>query len=219
MIEIKYTKKNHGAIIQACAKALKNGKAVAYPTDTSYGLAVDATNVQAVKKLYKIKERGFKQPVHIVVPSLTYARKAAAFNPMAERLVKNFWPGALTLVLKLKAKNPGLKILCANTGFLGLRMPDNKIAVDLAKKTGRPITATSANPSAHLSGGFDSYSAGDVIKQFQTKKIRPDIIINAGKLPKRKPSTLVKIENQDIKILRFGPISEKQIIKISKKNA
>jgi L-threonylcarbamoyladenylate synthase len=213
MIIIDYKKKNHKQIITACVHALKQGKVMAYPTDTSYGLAVDATNLKAIKRLYKIKERGFNQPVHVVVPSVTYAKKTAKWNQTAEKLITKFWPGPLTLVLELRSKGQALSVLSAKTDTVGVRYPNNNIALDLAKHFKKPITTTSANPSAHLSGGFDSYSADDVIAQFKSKKYRPDIIINAGKLPKRKPSTLVKINNNQIKILREGAISKKQIQK------
>lgn len=217
MITVRYQKKYHKKIINACAAAIKSGKVVAYPTDTSYGLAADGTNIKAIKKLYLIKERQSGKPVHVVVPSISYTKKIAGWNKAAGKLAKKFWPGALTLVLKFKIKNSKLKILLAGTGYLGLRMPNNKIALDLAKALGRPITATSANPSAEKSGGYDSYSAKDIVNQFNQKKHQPDIILDAGKLPKRKPSTVVKIfNNHQIAILRDGPISENKIKKILK---
>ena len=208
MVILDYKKKYHKQIIAAAVKALKQGKAVAYPTDTSYGLAVDAGNIKAIKKLYQIKGRNFNKPVHIVVPSMAYAKTIARWNPAANKLVKKFWPGALTIVLPVEARSGvPLHRLTSNTGSLGLRIPKNKIAHDLAKYLGRPVTATSAN----LSGQADCYSADDIIGQFQKQKFKPDIIINAGKLPRRKPSTLVRVVGDEIKILRQGPVSEKQI--------
>ena len=214
---IEYKKKNHGQIIRACVAALKQGKVVAYPTDTSYGLAADAENFKALKRLYRIKERDFKQPVHVVVPSLAYAKKSVIWGKDAQKLARKFWPGALTLVLKIKVRNKSIDLLAAKTGFLGLRLPKNLISQDLAKKLGRPITATSANPSLHLSGGYDSYSGTDVVAQFKNKKYRPDVVIDAGRLPKRGPSTVLKLGQQMLQVLRPGPISEKQIINTLKK--
>jgi len=213
MIILDYKKSQHKQIIHACAEALKAGKSVVYPTDTSYGLAVDATNSKAVKKLYQIKERGFSQPVHVTVPTKKYGKSLVKWNSTAEKLAKKFWPGPLTIVLPLTKddRTSTLQRMTGRTGFMGLRLPKHAIALDLSKVLGKPITATSANPSAHLSGGFDSYSADDVITQFSKQKYRPDIIINAGQLPKRKPSTLVKIDGENIEILREGPITKKQI--------
>jgi L-threonylcarbamoyladenylate synthase len=211
MIILDYQKKNHKQFVHAVMAALIKGKVVAYPTDTSYGLAVDATNRAAIKKLYRIKERQQDKPIHVVVPSISYAKSIGRWDKAAEQIVKKFWPGPVTLVLELKAKGAGLKLLSAGTKTLGLRMPKNNIALDLARELGKPITATSANPSALKSGGFDSYSANDIVSQFKNKKFKPDIIINAGKLPKQKPSTIVKIVGSKITVLREGPVSEKQL--------
>lgn len=202
MIIIDYQKKNRRAIIRVCVDALKLGKAVAYPTDTSYGLAVDTANIKAIKRLYRIKGRDFHKPVHVVVPSVAYAKKIVKWNSAASRFAKKFWPGALTLVLVLSAKCLVLRRLSAGTGYLGIRMPKNKIALDLVKHLKRPITATSANRS----GRKDCYSADDIISGFKLSKFKPDIIINAGKLPKRKPSTIVKVDGRRLSILRQGLI-------------
>jgi L-threonylcarbamoyladenylate synthase len=211
---IKYRKQDHKKILAIAAKALRDGKTVVYPTDTSYAIACDITNAKARAKFYKIKERSPKQPVHLILPSLAFARGIATWNKTANILARKFWPGPISLILpiKLKGKLPEyLKIVSAGTGTIGVRRPDNQVAADLARYLGKPIPATSANPSAHLSGGFDSYSSIDVITQFSKQKYKPDIIIDAGRLPKRKPSTMLKIDGQEWQILRPGPISEKQI--------
>lgn len=216
MIILDYTQKNHKKIINLAVKALKAGKVVAFPTDTSYGLACDVTNKAGVKKLYLAKERLPSKPVHIIPPNKAYAKRVVKWNSIAQKLSIKFWPGALTLVLPLKLNNRSLQIFTGNTENLGLRIPKNKIAQDLSSSLGRPITATSANPSAHLSGGYDSYSASDVIKQFSKQRHKPDIIINAGRLPKVKPSTVLLISAGELKILRKGPVTLKQIKKVLK---
>lgn len=215
MIIIDYQKKNHSKIIHACVLALKQGRVVAYPTDTSYGLAVDANNASAITKLYKIKGRNFNKPSSVVVPSQLYAKKLVKWNSVATTLVKKFWPGALTVALGLRVQGRGYKQLCSQDGYFSLRMPNNQIALDLSKILKRPITATSAN----LAGQSDCYSAEDIIKQFKNQKLKPDIIINVGKLPKRKPSTVIKIINEEkIEIIRQGPVSEKQILEVLSEN-
>ncbi len=214
MIIIKYNLKEHKQIINLCVKALKQGKTVVYPTDTSYGLACDATNPKALTKVYKIKERGGSQPMHVIPPSLAYARKVSKWNISAEKLVKKFWPGPLTLVLPLASKQLGLLKVSAGSGTIGLRIPKHKIAQDLARFLKVPITTASANPSAHLSGGFDSYSGADVVKQFSKQHYKPDILIDAGTLLARKPSTIFKLVGDGMEVLRKGTISEKQIVKI-----
>jgi len=201
MVILDYIKHNHIQIIHSCVRALKQGKAVVYPTDTSYGLAVDATNIKAIKKLYKIKGRNFQKAVSIVVPSMAYAKNIVRWNAAASKLAKKFWPGPLTLVLPLRIKDERLGIL-SDKGSLGIRMPNNKIALGLAKYLNRPTTATSANKS----GQDDCYSAQAVLAQYKKSKFQPDIVINGGKLPKRKPSTIVKIDGDRVNILRQGSI-------------
>jgi len=210
MIVISYTRKNHRAIIHAAANALKAGKIVAYPTDTSYGLACDPTNSKALRKFYNIKSRGNK-PVHVVVPSLAYAKKIVVWNRIATKLSKKFLPGPLTIILPLRRNTGYLRQFSAASGFLGIRFSKNQITLDLVKALGRPIPATGANPSGQKAGGVDSYTAKQVYDQFKKQKHKPDIIIDAGTLPRRKPSTLVKIDGNQIHILRKGPISERQI--------
>ena len=212
MIILDYQKKHHKKIIHACVFALKQGKVVAYPTDTSYALAVDASNISAIKNLYKVKGRDFKKAVSIVSPSPAYSKKIVKWDKVSSRLAKKFWPGAITLLQELRIKNKELRILTAGTNFLAIRVPKNIIALDLAHQLGHPITATSAN----VSGNNDCYSADEILAQYKNKKVKPDIILNAGKLPKHKPSTLVKINNNQIEILRAGPITKNQILKALK---
>ncbi len=214
MIILDYDSKNHKKIIHAVVLALKHGKVVAYPTDTSYGLAVDITNKKAVDLLYKIKDRSKKQPIHLVVASVKEAKQISVWNKYADKLAKSFWPGALSLVLPLATKSKHIKQFSGQTSTIGLRMPDNIIAMDLVKALGNPVPAVSANPAGKNSG-VDSYSAKAIIDQFSKQKYKPDIIINAGRLPKRKPSTLVAISEDGIyTILRPGPVSETKIKKI-----
>jgi L-threonylcarbamoyladenylate synthase len=141
-----------------------------YPTETCYGLGVDATNLRAVKKLYRIKGRSFKKPVHIVVSSRRMAKEYVVWNSLAEKLARAFWPGSLTLVLPVKKHNASMKLLSAGTGFLGVRMPKHKIPLQIVKKLGKPITATSAN----VSGKGECYSLSAVEEQF--KKININLI-------------------------------------------
>src|ERR1051326_7432209 len=107
MIIIDYQKSKHKEIIHACVQALKSGKVIAYPTDTSYGLAVDSNNLAAIKKLYRVKQRQSSKPVHVIVPSMAYGKKITRWNKIADKLIKKFWPGPLTLVLKLKVSAKG----------------------------------------------------------------------------------------------------------------
>src|SRR3989338_4903660 len=114
----------------AAVKILNSGGSVVYPTDTAYGLAVDATNVKAVQKLYKLKGRNFKKPVHVIPPSRPSLAKLVKLSSAAEALIDNLMPGLLTLVLPLKAKGKSWAMLSATTSTLGIRRPTNTLALD-----------------------------------------------------------------------------------------
>src|SRR3989344_7213749 len=194
--------------IALAVEYLRDGKAVAYPTDTAYGLGVDATNAAAVRRLYKIKGRNYKKPTHVIAHNFSAAKKRAMVDARTAGLMKKFWPGPLTLVLPMNRRaTKAIKLLSAGTGSIGIRMPDNKIALELAKKLGRPITTPSANPQ----GGPAPYSIRDCVRQFKNRKHQPDLYLDAGKLPKTPPSTIVRIENSELRMVRRGKITEKQI--------
>lgn len=202
-------------IIDEAVKILKNGEVVVYPTDTSYGLAVDATSARAVKKLYRLKGRDFKKPIHVIFPSQASMRIFGRISLWAKKLMKKFWPGPLTIVLPLKARGKSWQMLSAGTKTLGVRMPRNKIALKLVKKFGKPITTTSAN----LAGGPNCYSVAEVKKQLEPRlrllrrsKTSSQWVyyLDGGKLKKTKPSTVLSLIGR-VRIIRQGPISEKQI--------
>ena len=127
------------------------------------------------------------------------AEKYAVIDPLARRLIKKFMPGRLTLVVRKKKTLP--YILSKET--VGFRIPPHAFSLALLKKFGKPITATSANNSGHP----PIYRIKDAIKTFSDA----DLIIDAGNLPKRKPSTVFDIINR--KVLRKGPVKEKGILK------
>ncbi|GAC1574765.1 MAG: hypothetical protein NVS3B9_6800 [Candidatus Doudnabacteria bacterium] len=214
---LKLTAKNQSEIIDQAVAVLKGGGSVAYPTDTSYGLGVDVSNPKALKKLYQIKERNINQPVHLLVPSVKFAKKLVFWNKVAEKLSVSFWPGPFSMALPIRSSEKYYKKISGREGYLGLRMPKTNFALLLVQSLGKPISATSANPSGKLRGGFDSYSAKDVINQFDKQKYQPDLVIDAGNLKKVSPSTFVIVRNNIVQIRRDGPVSENMIFKVLQK--
>ncbi|HEX5429585.1 MAG TPA: L-threonylcarbamoyladenylate synthase [Patescibacteria group bacterium] len=194
--------------LRQALEVLKSGGVVVCPTDTAYGMAVDATNPSAVKKLYQLKGRDFKKPIHVIPPTKAWVEKLVKLNSPAKLLIDELMPGPITLVLPLKAKGEVYKLLSAGTKSLGIRRPKNKIALDLAMLCGKPITATSAN----VSGQPNCYSVAQVKKQFG-KKASELYFLDAGKLPKVAPSTVVAIRGKNVTILREGPVSKAAIMK------
>ena len=131
------------------ASALLAGELVAFPTETVYGLGGDATNAQAVAKIYEAKGRPSFNPLIVHVPSLDAAREFADFPIWAERLADAFWPGALTLVLRSKGTLP--EIVSAGLPDIAIRVPAHPLALALLEKVDRPLAAPSANPSGRVS--------------------------------------------------------------------
>jgi len=207
MVILEYTPKNHKHIVKVIAVALKYGKIVAMPTDTSYGFIADSTNVKAIKKLYKTKQRDFKKPIHIFASSKTEVIKLVKVNSQAKTAMRKLWPGACILILPSARVDKATKLLSANTGYIGIRIPDNRLIIDVVKLLDKAITATSAN----VSGKPDCYSGDAVISQFRDRKVKPDILIYVRSIPKRKPSAMLKISNDAIELVREGSMAKQTI--------
>ena len=180
--------------INSAVKILKNGGVVISPTETAYGLITDFTNKIAVNKIFKIKQREKNKLLPIIVSDFKMANEYFNFDKDSLALAKKYWPGPLTLILNKKEQTKGKGV--------AVRISNNKIVNQLTKKLGRPITATSAN----ISGQDLCYDIFDAIKQFKNNKIKPDIFLNAGILPKNIPSTIIDARNKKIKIIRQGKI-------------
>ncbi|MDO9399461.1 MAG: L-threonylcarbamoyladenylate synthase [bacterium] len=189
--------------IQKAIEILKNGGIIIYPTDTCYGIGVDATNKEAIKKLINLKGRDFKKPISIIVKNFKMAQEIGEFNSQAKKLFKKYLPGPLTLIVKKKKGIYQLpNILTAKKRKIGIRMPDNKISLELVKKFNKPITTTSAN----ISGEPECYSKQEILKQFKKNIKDIDLILDIGKLQKNKPSTIIEIIGNKLKILRQGKL-------------
>ncbi len=198
-------------MINQAVMILKNGGVIAYPTDTTYGLGVDATNVNAISKVYKIKGRDFRKPIHVVVSDIKMAKKFAYIDKKTMVFFKKFLPGPLTLVLK--KKKTVLDELTANLKTVGIRIPESKIAIEIVKKFKKPVTTTSAN----LSGLPACYSLKEILKQFENSKLI-NLILDAGDLPKIPPSTIIDLTGKKPKVLREGPITSNKLIQEFERN-
>src|SRR5205085_1105119 len=136
--------------IAAAALALTSGGLVAFPTETVYGLGADATNGEAVARLYAAKGRPSFNPLIAHARDAAAARQLAVFDAAAERLAA-FWPGPLTLVLPKSPGCPVADLATAGLDTIAVRVPDHPVARDLLAAVGRPIVAPSANRSGHVS--------------------------------------------------------------------
>jgi len=194
--------------IQKAVNVIKGGGIVVFPTDTAYGLGVDATNDQAVQKLYTLKERDSSKPIHIVVSDLEMAGEYVEVTGDAQKLADVFLPGPLTIILKDRGVIS--KKLLGEGSTLGIRIPDNKAILNLVESSGVPITATSANKS----GDSNPYTIEDIKRSFGDDFNTIDYVIDGGELNKVPPSTLVDLTGHTLEILREGPITREEILKV-----
>jgi L-threonylcarbamoyladenylate synthase len=183
--------------LKKAVNIIKAGGVVVFPTDTVYGLACDATNKKAIKKLFKIKQRDDKKPLPIFVKDFKMAKDLALISKSQEKFLKKYWPGKLTAVLKRK---PGVKIYGIDKKTIAIRIPSYESINILLKEIDLPLTGTSAN----ISDKPASVKIRDVIKQFKEEKNQPDLIIDAGNLKKSLPSTITDLTSRKIKIIREG---------------
>ena len=195
--------------IQACAekaaKVLRGGGIILYPTDTLYGLGADALSDTAVDKVYAIKVREERKPIHAIVSDIKMAERHAHINENAHLLAKAFLPGALTLILK---KQKGFKTgIGRRMETIGIRMPDDQFCLALAHTFGRPYTTTSANKS----GLKPQCTVEEILKQLGKFASLIDLIIDAGELPTRLPSTVVDVSEAHPIIVREGAIPSADI--------
>jgi len=133
------------------ARLLADGRLVAFPTETVYGLGADARNDEAVAGIYAAKGRPSFNPLIIHVDSVKAAEKYCQFTPEARRLAQAFWPGAMTLVLPLRAESGISKLVTAGLDTVAVRVPDHPVGRALLKAFGAPVAAPSANPSGRIS--------------------------------------------------------------------
>lgn len=199
---IKSSDKN---AVKYAVRTLKQGGVIIYPTETSYGIGADFTNTKAKRRIYKIKGRMKSKKLSVIFGNIKIIKKYAKIDKHASSLANKFMPGPLTLVVPAKQQKVSSKL----PDTIAFRIPSHKFALALAKKFKKPITATSAN----ISDKPPLYKIRDVIRVFG---VNVNLIIDAGDLAKRKPSTIYNVTKK--KVLRKGPVSEKEILKPTKHN-
>ncbi|MDP3244157.1 MAG: L-threonylcarbamoyladenylate synthase [bacterium] len=204
---IKIGNKRKESIAEAVC-LLRKGGILVYPTDTAYALGCDAFNKSAQADIFKIKRRVFKKPLPLIAANAAMVRKFCQMDKLSSKLAKKYWPGALTLVLAIdRARTPiaiGVRAL-SQQKTIAIRVSDCKVARLISQKLGRPIVSTSAN----LTGQPPCYSVVEVLRQLGRKAGKIDLILDGGKLPKKKSSTIVRVINGKIEVIRQGVIKLK----------
>lgn len=188
---------------------IQEGKILAFPTNSVYGLGCDPTNLNAIERIYNIKFRDKSKGLLLLVSDIAEAKKIAELNSLSLKLANNFWPGQLTLILNKKEPNIIPPEVTAFKNTIGLRVPENTIVLKLLKllktKGGfGGIIGTSAN----YSGEPPSISGDEVVK----KLLSPiDLIIDGGKSKSKIPTTIVDCTTGAPTYLRIGSVSQEDI--------
>lgn len=189
-------------IIPDIVTALQNGQTIVYPTETCYGLGCDATNAAAMKKIFAIKKRQEGKSVLMLMSDVAMVRRYVEENPLLRVVAKTYWPGPLTVVMK-KRNDPGFPDeVVRDDGTIAFRISSHPFASELVRSLDRPIVSTSAN----IVGEENPYDSSEVIAMFDGQEHQPDMLIDAGRLPHRSPSTIIKIENDSYHVLRQGDL-------------
>lgn len=192
--------------IKTAAMALKNGKLVAFPTETVYGLGANALMPDAVKRIFEAKGRPSDNPLIVHISDITQLRDLVSDIPdIATRLMNAFWPGPLTLIFKKSARVPD--VITAGLDTVAVRMPQNPVALKLISQSGVPVAA----PSANLSGRPSPTSAHHVAEDLSG---RVEYIIDGGSCSVGLESTVLDITGSVPVILRPGGVTAEMLKKV-----
>ena len=186
--------------LKIAGELIRAGELVAFPTETVYGLGADGLNLSARKKIYTAKGRPSDKPLTLHVASLNQVEQVAKISASAEKLFKKFCPGALTIILQKQKNLPDF--VTNGLDSVGIRFPDNEVALKFIKSADRLIAAPSANISAQ-----------EVFENLQGKV---EIILDGGECKFGISSTIVDLSGEVPKILRQGAISAENIFEVLK---
>jgi L-threonylcarbamoyladenylate synthase len=187
-----------GTIAEA-TRLILAGEPVAVPTETVYGLAADATNAEAVARIYEAKGRPSFNPLIVHVPDLEAAQRIGDFGDQAVALAKQYWPGPLTLVVPLRSDACIAALVTAGLPTVGIRVPDHPAMQALLRESGRPLAA----PSANASGSISPTRAEHVLKSLGG---RVQLIIDGGPTKRGIESTIIGATGGPLRLLRRGPL-------------
>jgi len=192
---LKIENGNKRKIFKIVVDFLKRDMVVVCPTDTVYGICGNAFNKQTVKKIFKIKARRIDKQISIFAESFKKAEDYAVIGSREKSFLKN---PKITSILKAKNLKDFSKEIVSKDGKIGIRIPNYAFLKKILNKVDFPLTGTSAN----VSGKMASVDIKEVLKQFKKRKFQPDLVIDAGKLKKTKPSKVIDLTYKKPKILR-----------------
>ncbi len=203
-------------VVHRAVQALAEGKLIAVPTETVYGLAVSALKPEAIARLTAVKSRPTGQPFTLAIKSADDARDYVPQLPkLAERLARRCWPGPLTLVLSNRHPDslvhqftPSVREAISPNGSIGLRVPANELLLSILRLTAGPVALTSANRS----GGCEARTAAEVVEALEDDV---DLVLDDGQSRFGQSSSVVGVEGENLELLRCGVIDEKALRRLA----
>ena len=189
--------------INTAKKILEKDGVIIFPTDTVYGIGCNPYSTKAIQRIYQIKKRDEAKPLPILGYSKDELNKIVFFDEKSSRLIDKFWPGKLTLVLKLKDQK--LKETMSLSDKVAVRVPNNKCVLSLLKEC-KLLIGTSANTSGTPSL-IDSKDCNEQLSNY-------DILIDYGRIQSDGESTIIEINNGELNVIRIGSISEEEILDV-----
>jgi len=187
--------------IEEASQTVSRGGIIVFPTDTVYGIGCNPYNKEAVKKIYKIKSRDIMKAVPVLTYSIETAQKIVEFDQYTKKIVKKFWPGPLTVILKVTDKKIKESLNLENK--IAIRVPDHKCTLELLKKCNF-LVGTSAN----ISGDLPHTDPNKCLKNIKNY----DVFVDGGVITSKGESTIIEIENEQIKIIREGSLTKDEIL-------
>lgn len=187
--------------IQKASQIINKGGIAIFPTDTVYGIGCDPYNKESVKKIYDIKSRDISKSVPVLAYSKEVAAKIVHFDKLSKKIIEKFWPGPLTIILKLTDEK--IKKSLNLKDKIAIRVPNNKCTLELLKKCNF-LVGTSAN----ISGDLPYTNPDECFKNLHNY----DIFIDGGTITSESESTIIEIEDEEIKIIREGSLTKEEIL-------
>jgi len=185
--------------IDEIVSAIKQGKVLVFPTETSYGLGCDATNQESVDKIFKIKKRSNSKTLLVVVGSIKEAKKYLSWSKVLEEISGKYWPGSLTVVNDAKQGNDLSVGVAGQDNTLALRVSEDDFLKEVCHNAGCPLVATSAN----MAGEGNIYEFEKIKKVFDKEDV---ILVDGDNLKEVLPTTIIKIKDEKLTVLRQGDL-------------
>lgn len=196
---LKATRSN----IRIASQIVDKGGLIIYPTETVYGIGCNPFDVEAVKRLLELKGDRKKKPLPTLAASIRYAEKIATISQKGKKLAAKFWPGPLTLVVPKKPSLPD--VVTFNLNSVGVRIPDNDIALRLIGSSGGLLIGSSANRS-----GKEPPKTVQEVEDELKRKV--NVVLDGGTTAQGRPSTVVDLTSDKLRILREGPVGLKEML-------